>query len=418
MCEVICSTNLSLENSKHVDDIPKTTFFLNSAPERHEVVNPCVPNPCGNFAQCNDVGGSAVCRCLPNYYGSAPFCRPECTVNSDCPNTKACVNERCIDPCSGSCGLNSVCNVINHVPNCDCKFGFEGDAFVRCHPVVIARKECLEMINLSNDETMSKILDDEPPVVKDKCRPNPCGSNAACNEGVCSCISDYIGNPYVSCHPACVLNTECPRNKACVRNKCTDPCVGICGREALCSVVNHIPMCDCPFGYTGNAYTACAKIESRQLSKLGNFEKKPQRLNFTELPPAHDYCNPSPCGQNSHCSHVNNQVVCSCLPGYYGTAPACRRECAINSDCVNTKACVNERCIDPCPGSCALNAECKAINHKAACYCLPRYTGDPFVRCSPMAIGKLNSLFCATSSCQLEFKSETKGFPYLNSLTK
>lgn len=103
-----------------------------------------------------------------------------------------------------------------------------------------------------------------------------------------------------------------------------------------------------------------------------------------------DHCNPSPCGQNSYCNSINNQAICSCLPGYFGSPPACRRECAINSDCVNTKACVNERCIDPCPGSCAYNAECSVINHKAICYCMPHYTGDPFVRCIPMAIGKIN----------------------------
>lgn len=105
-------------------------------------------------------------------------------------------------------------------------------------------------------------LDDEAPIVKDKCRPNPCAANAECKDGVCSCISDYIGNPYFGCHPECVLNTECTWNKACINQKCVDPCANMCGREALCSVINHIPMCDCPYGYTGNAYVACTKIES------------------------------------------------------------------------------------------------------------------------------------------------------------
>lgn len=130
-------------------------IICNSAPAKDEMVNLCVPNPCGNFAQCNEVGRSYVCHCLPNYYGTPPFCRPECTVNSDCPNTKSCVNERCIDPCPGSCGLNSVCNVINHVPNCACKPGYEGDAFVRCQPIVIAGKRrftslCLTSFNVSH----------------------------------------------------------------------------------------------------------------------------------------------------------------------------------------------------------------------------------------------------------------------------
>lgn len=120
-----------------------------------------------------------------------------------------------------------------------------------------------------NDKTNEfNLVEDTPPIVKDKCRPNPCGANAECNEGVCSCISDYIGNPVYGCHPECVLNSECPRNQACINNKCADPCASMCGREAQCSVVNHIPMCDCPIGYIGNAYIACAKIESMKFLKF------------------------------------------------------------------------------------------------------------------------------------------------------
>lgn len=122
---------------------------LAQPPAKDEVVNPCVPSPCGNFAQCNDVRGSAVCHCLPNYYGSPPYCRPECTVNSDCPNIKSCANERCIDPCPGSCGMNAVCNVINHVPNCACKPGYDGDAFVRCHPIVVAARPSKQWVPLT-----------------------------------------------------------------------------------------------------------------------------------------------------------------------------------------------------------------------------------------------------------------------------
>lgn len=238
-----------------------------------------------------------------------------------------------------------------------------------------------------------KFLDDQQLIVKDKCRPNPCGANAECKEGVCSCISDYIGNPYFGCHPECVLNTECSRNRACINKKCIDPCVNMCGHEALCSVINHVPMCDCPYGFTGNAYIACAKIESMHINSLNlvRYIKYLHHKHHFSGPPSHDvvqdHCNPSPCGQNSYCSTVNNQAICSCLPGYYGSPPACRRECAINSDCANTKSCVNERCVDPCPGSCAYNAECRVINHRAVCYCMPHYTGDPFVRCTPMAIG-------------------------------
>lgn len=110
------------------------------APAKDEPVNPCVPSPCGLFAQCTEMSSTAVCRCLENYYGSPPNCRPECTINSDCINTKACVNERCINPCAGACGLNAECNIINHTPICSCIPGYQGDAFVKCQPIVISRK--------------------------------------------------------------------------------------------------------------------------------------------------------------------------------------------------------------------------------------------------------------------------------------
>lgn len=68
--------------------------------------------------------------------GSPPSCRPECVSSSECDLSKACKNNRCVDPCSESniCAINSNCRVISHAPICSCKKGFEGDPFVRCYP--------------------------------------------------------------------------------------------------------------------------------------------------------------------------------------------------------------------------------------------------------------------------------------------
>lgn len=92
-------------------------------------------------------------------------------------------------------------------------------------------------------------------------------------------------------------------------------------------------------------------------------------------------CLPSPCGLFSDCKVINERPVCSCLANYYGQPPNCRPECVVNSDCSLTKSCKNERCRDPCPGSCGPNAECKTINHSPVCYCLPGFNGDPFSGC-------------------------------------
>lgn len=96
----------------------------------------------------------------------------------------------------------------------------------------------------------------------DPCNPSPCGSNALCNNGICSCISEYNGDPYRGCAPECVLNSDCPRNRACIRHKCADPCPGSCGQGAICDVINHIPMCSCPPNLQGNAFVQCRTINS------------------------------------------------------------------------------------------------------------------------------------------------------------
>lgn len=96
--------------------------------------SPCAPSPCGANSQCRDINGSASCSCLPKYLGAPPNCHPECTIHSECASDRACINEMCRDPCSGSCGFNSKCKVINHIPICLCHEGFTGDPFNSCYP--------------------------------------------------------------------------------------------------------------------------------------------------------------------------------------------------------------------------------------------------------------------------------------------
>lgn len=102
-------------------------------------------------------------------------------------------------------------------------------------------------------------------------------------------------------------------------------------------------------------------------------------MTFTE--PPRDVCSPSPCGPNSQCRDVNNHAVCSCISGYVGSPPNCRPECVVSSDCPQNQACVNQRCRDPCPGTCGIDAICQVVNHNPICSCPPSYEGDPFIRC-------------------------------------
>lgn len=96
------------------------------------VGNPCIPSPCGLYSDCRVVQEHPVCSCIPNFLGAPPNCRPECTINSECPADKSCINQKCIDPCPGVCGLNAICRTVNHNPICSCMYGYVGDPFTRC----------------------------------------------------------------------------------------------------------------------------------------------------------------------------------------------------------------------------------------------------------------------------------------------
>lgn len=116
------------------------TIFLTSFSFFHLAVteapfrDPCQPSPCGPYSQCRVINGHAVCSCQANYIGSPPACRPECMVSADCPQNSACINQKCQDPCPGTCGINARCQVVNHNPICSCSPGYTGEPFVRCIP--------------------------------------------------------------------------------------------------------------------------------------------------------------------------------------------------------------------------------------------------------------------------------------------
>lgn len=100
-----------------------------------------------------------------------------------------------------------------------------------------------------------------------------------------------------------------------------------------------------------------------------------------QAPSPVNVCYPSPCGPNSQCREINEQAVCSCLPTYNGEPPYCKAECLSHSDCLAEKACLNQKCIDPCPGPCGQKADCRVFHHNPICSCRSGFTGDPFTRC-------------------------------------
>lgn len=240
-------------------------------PITHDRIDPCVPSPCGPNSECrvSAANEQAVCSCLQHYVGRAPNCRPECTSDSECPGNLACINLRCRDPCVGTCGIQTTCLVNNHRPICRCIDGYAGDPFSECSP----KSKGSESVGIQThikQLTFPPSLVNVPVQVAQPCNPSPCGANAVCKErngvGSCSCLPEYNGDPYTECRPECVLNSDCSKNRACLNNKCRDPCPGVCGVSAECHVINHAPSCSCPSGFTGNPSQFC-----REISRCRNY---------------------------------------------------------------------------------------------------------------------------------------------------
>lgn len=205
--------------------------------------------------------------------------------------------------------------------------------------------------------------------------------------GSCTCLPDYIGNPYESCRPECVHNSDCVSNRACINNKCQNPCPGTCGQNAYCQVSNHLPNCYCNIGYTGDPFKICILQQNeRKPNHNHNYNKyyNNKVILAVKTNEPTNPCQPSPCGPNSQCKEVNGQAVCSCASTYIGSPPNCRPECIVSSECPSNKACMVQKCTDPCPGTCGLKTSCTVINHSPICSCQQGYTGDPFTRCYPI----------------------------------
>lgn len=220
----------------------------------------------------------------------------------------------------------------------------KGDPFSRCGPP-------------SRDTEVQPVKPQNP------CIPSPCGSYSECRVSgdlpICSCLNNMIGTP-PNCRPECLVNSDCESSKACQNHRCQDICEGSCGRNTICRVHNHIAICECSNGYTGNAFESCVKI----------FEPRPP-----EIPD--DPCNS--CGKNAFC----DQGRCFCTPNYKGDpTKECRPECILNTECESSKACISNRCANPCqPGTCGIQATCSVINHLSTCTCPQGMSGDPFVQC-------------------------------------
>lgn len=237
-----------------------------------------------------------------------------------------------------------------------------------------------------------------PCIIKD-----PCGPNAECytlgNTPQCRCLSGFRGNPYERCVVVgCRSNNDCPDDRSCINGQCINPCAyeHPCAPEAQCRVKNHISLCRCPTGMSGNPYTYCQDEPRPECKEDGDcpallacFNKKCQNP-CTVL---------EPCQRPADCEVVNTlpmrTMICVCPSGYISSGsgtcktipPVTDVACTADTQCPNDRACINGICIKPC--DCGPNAECHIKSHKPVCSCIPGYEGNPNLEC---VAGKLTPL--------------------------
>ncbi|KAL3272714.1 hypothetical protein HHI36_014176 [Cryptolaemus montrouzieri] len=311
---------------------------------------------CGINAECNTINGRTFCHCQKGFRGN-PYlsCQKMCKTNSDCPADRICGDQLCRDPCEEACGVNTICEVQNRKPKCSCQKGFSGDPTRIC------------TMSLGN-----RFADSEEEL---DCHPK-CGDNATCDteHGICVCKLNFFGNPYGGCRKKCGMDSDCSKDEACIENDCKNPCLEACGKNALCAVNNHEPICSCPRGFSGDPLKICRE----------NVVTQPTIVEV-------DLCDTLKCGAKAECK-IEETEICKCLPGYHGNPYiGCFKKCATNLECTNEDLCSNGTCENACKNSCGINAICKADKHKPQCSCPAKYKGDPHKICFPNKEGVLSN---------------------------
>lgn len=259
----------------------------------------------------------------------------QCTLDTDCRPSQACLGGQCKDPCTqrGACGKNALCQIVNHQVSCSCVHCHKGDA----------EKECL---------------------------PDP----------VCSTPT----TPRSPFETSCNSDQDCPSNEACGDSQlCQDPCSissSFCEPNKRCEVRQHRPICVCQYGFTlnsaGEFICAGRRIECRSQedclpSQMCHENKCVNPCAALE-----------PCPPKKKCAIFNHQPVCIC------EEQDCQPSVSIcfnDKGCPTSQACVNYQCTDPCETHvCPGGSPCYTEDHKPQCkFCPSGFTVDENYGCVP-----------------------------------
>lgn len=331
-------------------------------------VEVCVPNPCHPTAICEPRLSSFDCKCPTGFIGdplqSGCHKQGECTNgDEDCPIEATCFEGRCVDPCDGACGTNSLCKVVNRKAICLCREGYESVKENICKKSLMICTHDLDCYGdiCHNGQCFTTCVNSSHCDSGDICINNfcltqctkhtQCGIGQACVGGQC-----LIG---------CRGNVDCPSDEACVNNKCVNPCLSTraCGPNAICSRIHHNTTCECPLGFQG-----------APTPQQGCVRKTSSCVKTLDCPPDHmciGFLCQVPCQDNSGCAigekcsdnkcHKICHTSANCLHGEHCSMGVCIPGCKTDSDCLNNQGCKSSEC-HCLPGFQFINDECINVN--------------------------------------------------------
>lgn len=366
--------------------------------ENAQCVNPCVyDNQCSPRAECSPQNHMAVCKCPPGYIGN-PYvdCKPEpvpeCSYDTDCPSRLACIDHKCIDPCTAlePCQRPSRCEVVPSSPVrtmiCVCPEGYVSSGSGTCKPLkpVLDVGGCISDSDCPSDKAC----------INDICRdPCNCGPNAECrvkdHKPVCSCQQGYDGNPEIQCIKiGCTSDSECSKTHSCINRQCVPACSADrdqCGERAECYGINHRAVCECLPGYSGDPRIACVLLGCR------SDDECPSDKACINTKCENPCEKTAVCAKNEICRVYNHRPECACPPGFVSDLKrGCIQLdeiCQYDGDCPSQTACIRGQCVNPCNATqpCGVNAECKVLDtvpvRTMVCICIPGYQGNAAVQC-------------------------------------
>ncbi|CAG2055426.1 unnamed protein product, partial [Timema podura] len=390
--------------------------------------DPCVVGAgakCGPSAVCNVFDHQATCSCPAGHLGdpnnvNVGCFKVECITSEDCSFEKFCDGQtnKCTNPCDQvDCGRGS-CKAQNHEGLCACSEGYTlvsgkcadidectQNPFARMSPVPSPAR-----VPTVWWETPSRWVAENPEIVSLTQTAQPArrvwttGARIHATRGMCAgktlnvtqkLTPLYVDVPLrpgvdakVECvHLECSDSNDCSGNKACIDFSCIDPCSlpNVCGQRADCTPVNHVGVCICQAGCTGDPHLGCVPV----LYCAADVQC-----------PAGTKCNngicTSVCTSSRECigDQLCIQGVCqptcksneSCPQFQFCQNSICVQEvkCRSDDDCDSTDKCRENavgqaECVNACDGPvlCGRNAECAAHNHEAVCTCKTGYHGNP-----------------------------------------